>query len=157
MIIRPMELKDLDAVCALEKVLYKSPWERHSFQEELESNQYAYLFVLEEKDLIIGYYGMWIVSDAATITKVSVHPALQNKGLGKILMEDLLKRTQEAGAVYVSLEVRKSNDPAIHLYEINGFKNMGLRKKYYDDGEDAIAMVKYFPGGEDYETLYIRN
>ena len=32
-----------------------------------------------------------------------------------------------------------------------------LRKKYYDDGEDAIAMVKYFPGGEDYETLYIRN
>ena len=72
-------------------------------------------------------------------------------------MDDLLTRTQAAGAVYVSLEVRVSNASAIHLYEINGFKNMGVRKRYYPDGEDAYSMVKYFPGGEDYETIYIRN
>ena len=47
------------------------------------------------------------------------------------LMEDLLDRCQEAGAVYVSLEVRVSNEPAKHLYELNGFKNAGVRKRYY--------------------------
>ena len=156
MIIRPFEQKDLDAVVRLESLLYKDPWTKKEYQDELD-NQYAYVFVLEEQEHIIGYYGVWIVSDAATITKVSVHPALQNKGLGKILMEDLLDRCQEAGAVYVSLEVRVSNEPAKHLYELNGFKNAGIRKRYYKDGEDAYAMVKYFPGGEDYETIYIRN
>ena len=72
-------------------------------------------------------------------------------------MDDLLSRCEEAGAVYVSLEVRVSNASAIHLYELNGFKNVGVRKRYYKDGEDAYAMVKNFPGGEDYETIYIRN
>lgn len=157
MIIRPMEVKDLDVVMALENDLYKSPWNKKNFLDELEGNQYAYLFVLEHEGNIFGYYGVWIVADSATITKVSVNRALQNKGLGKILMDDLLTRTQEAGAVYVSLEVRVSNASAIHLYEINGFKNMGVRKRYYPDGEDAYSMVKYFPGGEDYETIYIRN
>ena len=156
MIIRPFEEKDLQQVVILEGLLYKDPWTEKEYIDEL-NNQYAYVFVLEEQGHIIGYYGVWIVSDAATITKVSVHPALQNKGLGKILMEDLLNRCQEAGAVYVSLEVRVSNASAIHLYEINGFKNVGVRKKYYKNGEDAYAMVKYFPGGEDYETIYIRN
>ena len=157
MIIRPMEVKDLDVVMALENDLYKSPWNKKNFLDELEGNQYAYLFVLEHEGNIFGYYGVWIVADSATITKVSVNRALQNKGLGKILMDDLLTRAQEAGAVYVSLEVRVSNASAIHLYEINGFKNMGVRKRYYPDGEDAYSMVKYFPGGEDYETIYIRN
>ena len=157
MIIRPMEVKDLDVVMALENDLYKCPWNKKNFLDELEGNQYAYLYVLEHEGNIFGYYGVWIVADSATITKVSVNKALQNKGLGKILMDDLLTRTQEAGAVYVSLEVRVSNASAIHLYEINGFKNMGVRKRYYPDGEDAYSMVKYFPGGEDYETIYIRN
>lgn len=157
MLIRPMELKDLPYVMVLENDLYKCPWTEKNFIDELEGNQYAYQFVLEHEGAVFGYYGMWIVADSATITKVSVNRVLQNKGLGKILMEDLLSRAQEAGAVYISLEVRVSNEAAIHLYEINGFKNVGIRKKYYADGEDAYSMVKYFPGGEEYETIYIRN
>lgn len=157
MIIRPMEMKDVPEIMVLEKIVYKTPWSEKMFETEIEGNEYAHMFVMVENEHIIGYAGAWMVSDAATITKVTIMPPLQGRRLGKILLEDLLKRIENNGCLYITLEVRVSNLRAQNLYTSHGFKNKGIRKGYYDDGEDAIVMVKYLPGGEDYEQIYIRD
>ena len=88
---------------------------------------------------------------------VTVSKEYQGKGLGDILIEDLINRVKSVKCAYVSLEVRVSNTKAFNLYKKYGFKQVAVRKKYYNDGEDAYAMVKYFEGGEDYEETYIGN
>jgi ribosomal-protein-alanine N-acetyltransferase len=121
------------------------------FLNEITSNKFAHLFVLEDKDKVIGYSGVWIVSDSATVTKVSIAKEKQGKGLSNLLMKDLIQRVIDANCEYISLEVRVSNKKAIKLYEKYGFEQVGVRKKYYTDGEDACAMVKKFGKGESNE------
>ena len=46
---------------------------------------------------------------------------------------------------FITLEVRKSNLPAIKLYEKAGFENMGIRPRFYTEPEeDAVIMTRYF-------------
>jgi len=149
MIIREMTSEDITDVKKIEDLVYKSPWTSMMFLNEIKTNKFAHLFVLEHDDQIIGYSGVWIISDSATITKVTIDKKFQGKGLGDILIEDLIIRIKDAGCVYASLEVRVSNRKAYELYKKHGFKQVGIRKKYYNDGEDAYAMVKYFEGAED--------
>jgi ribosomal-protein-alanine N-acetyltransferase len=158
MIIREMTMEDLDRVYAIEVDSYLSPWTREMFVSELTSNKYAYLFVLEYNKIIIGYYGFWAIDENAMITKVTIAKPLRGKGLAKIAMNDLLKRLVLLDSDSVSLEVRVSNAVAINLYNSMGFKNVGMRKHYYNDGEDAYVMVKRFDKGEEVdEETYIRN
>lgn len=157
MIVRLMELKDLESVLRIEESIYKTPWDRKAFVSELTENKYSYMFVLVEKELIIGYYGMWIVSDYATVTKVSIMKELQGNNLSKILMDDLIDRCQKAEVSSIDLEVRTSNIPAINLYHSYGFIDTSIRKKYYADGEDAILMLKKLKEDDEYERVHIRN
>lgn len=158
MIVREMKLEDLEKVYALELDCYHSPWTKDMFLSELTTNKFAYLFVLEYNDVIIGYYGFWAVDDQAMITKVTITKPLRGKGLSKVLMQDCLHRIELLDCTSITLEVRVSNQAAIHLYESYGFKKLGIRKKYYTDGEDAYAMGKRFDKGDDFdEETYISN
>ena len=146
MIIREMTLEDLESVYNLELDSYKSPWTKQMFIDELTTNQYAHLFVAEVNGVIIGYTGVWIVADTSTITKVTVARPLRKRGIGNILVNDLINRCINSGCVYISLEVRVSNEGAIPFYESIGFIKVTIKPHYYDDGEDAYYMVK---GGTD--------
>lgn len=44
----------------------------------------------------------------------------------------------------ITLEVNENNLPAIHLYEKFNFKRLGLRKKYYNNTDNAVIMTLYF-------------
>ncbi len=151
MIIREMTVNDIEAVKRIEDLSYKSPWSSTMFLTEITNNKFAHLFVLEDKNKVIGYSGVWIISDSATITKVTVAKKYQGQGLGDKLLQDLIKRAQDANCQYISLEVRVSNARAYQLYKKYGFEQVAIRKKYYSDGEDAFAMVKKFNEGEENE------
>lgn len=140
--IMPMLKEDLETVYLLENLYYKSPWPRSMFIQELEENKYAHLFVAKLKDVIIGYYGFWLIMDEAMVTKITVVKPLQQKGIGLILLKDLISRCVEAGCSQISLEVRVSNKNAIRLYENQGFEKVNIRKQYYSDLEDAYTMIK---------------
>ena len=154
--ILPLTKEDLDAVVAIEQLSYKSPWAREFFENEIGSSV-AYNFVMKLDDTVIGYAGFWISWEYATITKVTIHPALRGKGLSKILFKDLLDRCFALGAESISLEVRESNVVAQGLYTSMGFKKEGKRKGYYDGVEDAIVMILEKEGGSSYEETYIGN
>ena len=154
--IRRIERKDLPQILVLEKLLYKDPWNESNYESEIAHNDYAYMYVLEENDVILGYAGFWLSYEYATITKVSINPALQSKGLGYYLFNVVMNIALELGATSFSLEVRESNLKAQNLYSKSGYTKQGKRKGYYSDGEDAIVMI-YEKGESHYEQVYIGN
>ena len=75
------------------------------------------------------------------MTNIALTTSQRGRGLGKVLMEKLMRAAAERGAERMTLEVRPSNTPALRLYEGLGFAAIGVRRKYYqDNGEDAILM-----------------
>ena len=154
--LKKMSPEDIDGVYIIEQLAYKNPWTKQNFIDEL-NNVYSRMYVLKEGDYILGYVGAWVVIDEADVTKVTILPDLQNKGLGKYIFNFLIESLKEENVRQVNLEVRKSNSGAIHLYEKFGFKKIAVRKNYYGDGEDALIYVLVLDGGKQSEKVYIGN
>jgi ribosomal-protein-alanine N-acetyltransferase len=91
---------------------------------------------------IQGYAGMWLMVDEAHITTIAMRPEWRGCGLGELLLACLIEASLEAGAERVTLEVRVSNQTAQNLYRKYGFRQQGIRPRYYaDDNEDAYIMT----------------
>ena len=90
---------------------------------------------------VIGYGGLWLMVDEAHVTSIAVHPDFRGKGLGELLMLALMEVSIRLDARFVTLEVRVSNAVARALYEKLGFRQAGIRPRYYtDNNEDAVVM-----------------
>lgn len=139
--VRLLEKEDIPSLLELEKTLYKEPWNEEAYLNEIE-NDIAYVYVLEHDDVLIGYYGFWIMFDNIDITKVSIRKELQGRGLSSILMQDFFNRIKDLDVKTITLEVRESNKKAIGLYEKYGFKKISVRNKYYRDKENALIYQK---------------
>ena len=74
------------------------------------------------------------------IMNIAVDLDYQRRGLATALLTELYERVGDPLARF-TLEVRRSNAVAIHLYEREGFRAAGMRRRYYqDNGEDALVM-----------------
>lgn len=147
MLVRAMQLNDIERIVELEHILFTSAWEADDFLYEILENQFSYNFVLEEDEEIIGYVGIWIMYEQSQITTLGIEPIHQRKGLGKYLMQEMITFAIQQGCEVMSLEVRISNAKAKSLYENLGFENQAIRKNYYQDNhEDAYLMVKRLEG-----------
>lgn len=142
MIVREMEVQDLDQVMEIEKALFSVPWTKEGFMTYL-LKQNAVFLVVEEKGEILGYCGVITVLEEGDITNVAVRSDRQKEGIGNFLISSLIRLTQDIGVTTLHLEVRKSNDAAIRLYQRQGFKEDGIRKNYYTaPDEDACLMSR---------------
>ncbi len=140
--IRRMMPEDLDQVAAIEKLNFGVPWTREGFASSLEREEGLFL-AAEENGKILGYIGAVLAPPEGDITNVSVHPEAAGRGIGGALVEELLRQTEKKGVTSLFLEVRKSNEAAIHLYQKRGFQQVGIRKNYYHEPlEDARIMVR---------------
>lgn len=138
---RRMGLGDVKAVAELERICFTLPWSEQAFINELTRNHFAHYFVMENKEGIIGYGGMWVVMDEAHVTNVAVHPDQRGKKLGEKMMRKLMDEAYALGARQMTLEVRVSNYIAQNLYRKLGFRESGIRPRYYyDNYEDALIM-----------------
>ncbi len=143
LIIRQMNLSDLDEVCAIEDASFSIPWSRNSFAEAL-ADENNFLFVCESDGSVVGYADTWCVLDEATVTNIAVKEDFRGRGIGAMLLKEALDEAGRRDIVAVTLEVRKSNVPAISLYEKFGFESVGIRPGYYEKPtEDAVIMWKY--------------
>ena len=135
--------EDALAVERVEKECFDMPWSRESFWKEASNDKAYYLLAIADNGkskCVIGYVGVWILLDEAQITNVAVLPAYRDKGVGRQMMKEIIKISLAKNATAMTLEVRPSNARAIHLYESLGFKSVGRRRSYYEDGEDAEIM-----------------
>jgi ribosomal-protein-alanine N-acetyltransferase len=134
----------LDEIARIERESFLVPWKREFFESEL-SEPYRYSRVLASQDGSVppvgGYLFAVSLYEEFHINKIATDPRVRNRGLGRVLLEDALARARSVGATAVTLEVRISNIPAREFYGSYGFREAYRRKSYYQDGEDAFAMV----------------
>ena len=134
----------IDKIALIEKQNFSRPWSKRDLSEELK-NKTANFFVAEDKNNVYGYIGMHVIKDEAYITNIAVEKAYQNKKIGTKLLNYVLKFGKENKFNFITLEVRTSNLIARKFYKANGFKQVGVRKNFYNDPkEDAQILTYYF-------------
>ncbi len=139
--IKPMTEEDIPAVRTIELDVFPTPWPSNAYHRELRANRSAHYSCLWRDAEIAAYSGLWSVGEEAHVTTIGVRRGDQGHGLGKVMFAHLVNQSYALGANFMSLEVRPTNEPAIHLYETFGFKVLGRRRGYYtDNGEDAMVM-----------------
>ena len=135
-----MTAADVDAVHEIETACFKTPWSRESFLHEIAENQCARYVVVREDGRAIAYAGVWFIIDEGHITNIAVHPDKRGLGYGEMVTRAMIQLAADSGMNVMTLEVRRSNEIAQKLYHKLGFIDVGYRKKYYENTEDALIM-----------------
>ena len=141
LIVRPMQVEDLDWVSDSESDICAFPWSRLNFSDSLSAGYSCWM--LTRGDCSVGYVIMMMVADEAHILTIGVAQAFQGKGFGARLLQYLFGVAKTQGAVQMFLEVRPSNQSALSLYLKSGFVQIGRRKGYYparNGREDALVL-----------------
>jgi ribosomal-protein-alanine N-acetyltransferase len=144
-VIRLMRAADLAAVVEIEHASPEaSGWDATSLEAEL-ARTWAHCWVAcdGDEDRVTAFAITWIVADELHVLNVATAVEHRRKGLARGLLDHSQTFAYARGARKIVLEVRASNAPAIALYRAFGFRAMGLRRKYYADGEDALDMIAF--------------
>lgn len=136
-----MQTQDLDLIANNLESNFDSFWNYNVFKSELENGNSKYLVAKIDTE-IVGFAGIIPIVDEADISNIVVHKDFRNQKIGSCLLENLINLTSSLNLKCINLEVRESNIQAIKLYEKYGFEVCGLRKKYYNNSENAILMKK---------------
>ena len=138
-IFRKMTVTDVDAVAEIEFNSFDLPWTLEDFWYETVRND-SESIVAEIDGKIVAYACAWISFGDADVANIAVEKNYRGQGIGAKLFAEIIRRVKLRGVHGVTLEVRVSNTVAIKLYEKFGLHGVGVRKGYYEDGEDALIM-----------------
>ena len=140
--ILPMQEAHVSQIAALEAQCFSLPWTRELMENELR-NPLSLWLVAVVGDEVAGYVGSQQVMDEADVMNLAVAPAFRRRGIGSALLAALERQLTAHGAVWLTLEVRASNEGAIALYEGRGYRQAGRRPRYYSRPvEDALILRK---------------
>lgn len=141
-IIREMTREDVKPVSTIEEETFSMPWSEAAFLDMIEDRNAHYL-VADEEGKIIGSCGLRDIVGEGEITNVAVKQEYRNRGIGFLMLCELIEAGRQRGIEAFTLEVRESNAAAIHIYEKLGFKTEGMRRNFYEKPiEDAAIMWK---------------
>ncbi len=169
--IRLMEGRDIPAVVSLDRQVFTDPWPESAYVQELYFNTNAHYFVLELLDpaqartwhthrrrhasRLIGFVGMRVEGTHGHISTLALRPEWRGQGLGEVLLLTAVDQAIRDGARMIALEVRVSNQVALHLYGKWQFVQYSRLQRYYSDGEDAYLLHVYLDRDPAY-TLRVR-
>ncbi len=139
-VIRPLRRRDLRAVMRIEEQVYPRPWTAAVFRAELGRTTDRTYVAATVGGRLVGYAGEYFVLDDAHVTNIAVDPRWQRHRIGSRLLVSLAREAVARGARHLTLEVRVSNQAAQALYRRFGFVPAGVRRRYYENVEDAIVM-----------------
>ena len=140
--ITKMTLEDLESMKDTLYSDFDNFWSYNVLKNELNNDNTTYI-IAKESNQIVGFAGIMTCFDEATLNNIVVKKSCRGRGIGGELLEALIEMCSELNMKTLTLEVNSLNIPAINLYEKFGFKNLGIRKKYYNNTQDAIIMTKY--------------
>jgi [ribosomal protein S18]-alanine N-acetyltransferase len=132
----------LDEVLVVEQSAYSHPWTRGNFVDSLRAGYQAQ--VLFAGETVLGYFVAMKGVDEVHLLNLTVAPAFQRQGWGRVMLDALAIWSRGQGAQWLWLEVRASNERALRIYERHGYRRVGERKNYYPahfgQREDAAVM-----------------
>ena len=118
-------------------------WSKSQWKKELTDPKRICLGILElQTKKLLGLCSAWLVIEELHITFIAVDPMNQRKGIGKLLLSDLIKRSKSLKINHMFLEVKQNNEPAKAFYNSMGFKTVGKRSNFYQDGSDGLLLKK---------------
>lgn len=162
-VLRRMERRHIPEVMKIERRSFPTPWPESAYHYEIRYRANSHFYVLQPREVtvpgwrerlmqlgkksepdippILGYFGLRLLSDRGHLANIAVHPAWRRRGLGEFLLLTALEEAFEHEKWQITLEVRPSNRVAIGLYNRIGFHRTGVRRGYYQNGEDGIIMT----------------
>lgn len=137
---RQARCADTDGIYFVEAHCFRVPWSREAIEFDVCVNPDAIYVAALAAGHVIGFTGMHVVIDEGHVMNMAVLEEYRKQGVGQKLMETLFSLAPEFVRSY-TLEVRKSNDAAMRLYQRFGFYGVGYRRGYYTNPvEDALIM-----------------
>lgn len=133
---------DLPRAWQIETRAHAFPWSEKTFASNQGERYLNYRLTVDDE--MVAFAITQVVLDEATLFNIAVDPAWQRRGLGRQLLEHLIRELEARDVLTLWLEVRASNKGAIALYESLGFNEATIRRNYYptaDGREDAIIMA----------------
>jgi [ribosomal protein S18]-alanine N-acetyltransferase len=139
---RLLRPEQIDDVLAIEAASFTNPWTREMYLAELDNGGVSSCFLArDDRGVVMGFCSLWRVLDELHINNLAVRPDRRRVGVARALLTHVLHEGAQLGAHRATLEVRRSNDPARHLYERFGFSVAGIRRAYYTKPvEDALVL-----------------
>ena len=147
--LRLMRWPDIEAVHAIEAAVFTvDAWSAEQFWGELAQPTRSYV-VAEDAGVIVGYAGAYLLPPDADVQTIAVSDAAQGRGVGRLLLEELIAIAVRHECSQLLLEVRSDNVSALGMYERFGFESISKRRDYYASGVDALIMrLRPLPGSE---------
>lgn len=137
-----MTLSDLNEIKDILISDFDDFWNFNVLKSDLENQNSLYIVVRNESNEIVGFGGIRLILDEADIMNIVTKKSFRNNGIGSIILQKLINLASDERLKSITLEVDENNKPAIHLYSKFGFKNIGIRNKYYNNTNNAIIMTK---------------
>lgn len=141
--ISEMNLLDLENIKGCLLTDFDNFWSYNILKQELENGKSKY-FVAKQENEIVGFAGILLIIDQVNIMNIVVKKDKRNFGIGSSLLEEIIRYSKIHNATSITLEVNEKNILAIKLYKKYGFKQVGLRRKYYNNEDNAILMDLVF-------------
>lgn len=137
---------DIPRAAWLEKMIFTDPWSEKVYRETFKIPDVRYVAVCDDEadEEMIGAAGVRNIVGTGEITNVMLLPEYRGRGIGRQMLCEVIEIGRQIGAKDFTLEVRKSNENAIRLYESLGFESAGIRPHFYQNpAEDAVIMWLY--------------
>jgi len=136
---------DLPRLMEIERDAFLHPWSEQQLRSELSNAWSVMLAAVEAGEggagWMAGYIIIWVVHDELHVLNVATAPEARRRGVGRALMEQAHALGRSRACRLVTLEVRRSNAAAIALYQALGYRQVGMRPRYYaEENEDALLM-----------------
>jgi ribosomal-protein-alanine N-acetyltransferase len=131
----------LDALAALQAETFLRPWSVDAIRQELRDSPVARVYLLETPRRLLGFCACWVVAGELHINSLAIAPDVRRQGHARRLLQAVCAEAAAAGATAATLEVRRSNQPAVALYTALGFTIEAVRRDYYEQPtEDALIL-----------------
>lgn len=142
---------DLPRLMEIERAGFLHPWSERQLTSELTNAWSTMLAAVEAgpdgAERMAGYIIVWVVHDELHVLNVATAPEQRRRGVGRALMEEAHRLGRSRACRLATLEVRRSNAPAIALYLALGYRQVGMRPRYYaEENEDALLMTLELAG-----------
>ncbi len=141
--IQPLTAKHLAQVVEIEETCFDDAWPLSAFRDSILNPPTAWVALKETQ--VVGYLITQTILDEIHLYNIAVREDFQRQGIASRLMIFLIQKAQTEDMQRIILEVRASNLAAVRFYQQSGFRELYLRKRYYDDGEDARVMERRVP------------
>ena len=146
---------DIQDLIDLEKLCFSYHWTYEQFILGLERKAFKVLGI-REKGRLAGYIAFSLIEDEMEILNLAVHPDFRRRGMAASLMDSAFAMCVQNGIIKSFLDVKESNTAALTLYQKYGYKQIGVRKKYYPDTKEDALLFRYdFRQGGEYNILKV--